>query len=133
MVAYRHRLNKNLIDALFKLYSCKDYCGVISKILDHNQIANFQKLKYWGLIEKTQVSGEWKLTYLGVEFIHGNKTMPEFVFSYRGEILATTIEDPQPKQVTFSSYLPYSYDKQPDYINSEKSLESIDQLKLIKE
>jgi hypothetical protein len=82
---YTHNLNRGLLSALWKLYQKKEYSSKLKDMdITYNQRANFQKLKYWGLVEKHS-TGIWSMTYAGVEFIQGRKEIPSHVRSFHGE------------------------------------------------
>ena len=53
---YRHSLNKGLVQALQKL-ATKGEAKLSDLNLTVNQHNNFQKLQYWGLIEKKFLDG----------------------------------------------------------------------------
>lgn len=90
MVEYRHRLNKGLCGALLKLFQAGGIAQISDLNLSKSQYCNFQKLKYWWLVEKVKhddesKGGEWRLTNDGFNFIVGLIAMPEVAVSYRGE------------------------------------------------
>jgi hypothetical protein len=47
---------------------------------------NFQKLRYFGLVAKTGVSGYWLITRRGGRFIHGRETVNERLLIFRNHI-----------------------------------------------
>ena len=68
---HRHRLSERLILSLIKLEKAGGR-AIASEFLDsHTDINNFQKLKYWGFIEKHN-SRFWDITSLGREFLKNN-------------------------------------------------------------
>ena len=94
MQEYRHVLNKPMVLSLIALFRSKKLKpGLISKILDHNQLCNFQKLRYWGLVEKhisrdgSRKGGVWKITNKGFLFLKGELKIPLRVWSFRGEFI----------------------------------------------
>lgn len=92
IVRYWHRLNKPLVSAMIKIYLKAGLNPVkISEFLGHNQVCNFQKLKYWEFVRKAQDSdgeegkgGMWKLTSRAEQFIKGYLQVPQKVQTYRG-------------------------------------------------
>jgi len=83
MVSYTHSLNKGLCKGLIVL----DRQGGASKLndmseLNFNQKTNFQKLKFWGLVQKGS-NGVWSITTTGLEFLYGRITVNERVVTYR--------------------------------------------------
>jgi len=86
MVSYRHVFNKGLASSLFELYESGG--GPISLRnlrLTRTQWTNFQKLRYWDLVIKTGVDGEWKITEKANEFITMGTALPKWVWTYRGQ------------------------------------------------
>ena len=94
-VRYKHSLSKGLAGALASLYRKAGLhpCRISDIGLTHTQVANFQKLKYWGLaatMTKRDNSGFWIVTVLGSQWLRGLKAVPKSVWTYRG--------NPQPVQ-----------------------------------
>jgi hypothetical protein len=92
--AYSHRLNTSLVSALRKLVD--EYQATLSPVLPkrleamgltHCQIANFQKLQHFELIEMLKKGGGWLPTQKGLGFIFGNIPCVEYVISFENEIL----------------------------------------------
>jgi hypothetical protein len=83
---YRHGLSRPLVDAMAKLYARHGRGAVNLKILDltRNQWDNFQKLRYWGLVEKGKHAGEWRVTELGEVFLIRGAKVRRSVWTYRG-------------------------------------------------
>ena len=54
---------------------------------DHQKINDFQKLHYFGIIERTHDSGWWKLTKKGYRFLMGEIQLPKRVWVFNNEIL----------------------------------------------
>lgn len=48
---------------------------------------NFQKLRYFGLITKSENKGFWTLTHRGSEFIKGKIKVQEGVVTFRNKII----------------------------------------------
>jgi hypothetical protein len=115
--AYKHRLNKGLIKGLLCLYNVE---GGVSKIADlpltKNEFNNFQKLGFWGLVEKETVGGErtcrWKLTKLGYDFILGRSLVPVWVETFRRARIGNSKE-----MVGISDLVTVNYKKREDYLN----------------
>jgi hypothetical protein len=88
LIEYSHKLNKGMIDSLKKLSEQPNTTANISKIgLTHNQIANFQKLKYWSLVEKGTTSGVWSLSLCGKHFLWNGMEVPERVITFRDKVV----------------------------------------------
>lgn len=93
VVEYRHRLNAPLVNALGKLYLAGGEAHKNDLRLTTTQYGNFQKLRYWFLVEMVRdedghvYSGVWRLTERGQDFVEGRITIPETVWTFRGEHL----------------------------------------------
>jgi hypothetical protein len=80
-----------LIDSL-RVLKRNGGVGNINHIgLTSNQRNNFQKLAYWGLVEKhyennKRVSGTWNITRVGELFLRGNIQIPIWITTYRNKI-----------------------------------------------
>lgn len=62
--------------------------------LTRTQWDNFQKLRYFGLVEQVAVSGKrqagvWKITQLGLAFLAGKVVVPKFAWTFRGDVVRT--------------------------------------------
>lgn len=94
IVAYSHNLNAPLVMAFCKLVEFYmengRACNVNKELgLDHNQLANFQKLRYFGIVENLG-QGEWFPTRLGLAFYQGEETVQNPAGSFNNEALAMT-------------------------------------------
>lgn len=101
ITAYTHNLNKPLVSALRQLvdfYQKTQYidhrvsgmaCNLASDLnLTHNQLANFQKLQYFGLVLDTKDG--WFPTSLGIDFINGTEKVLNPVATFKNEVLPYT-------------------------------------------
>jgi hypothetical protein len=92
IIRYWHKLNKPLCSAMIKIYCKYKLNSVkISSVLAHNQICNFQKLKYWGFVEEINAvgkGGEWRLTPRAEKFIFGEISVPKRVQTYRSKVVS---------------------------------------------
>ena len=93
LVEYKHGLSKGLCRALIQVaIAFRDTKAheIKEMGLDYNHRCNFQKLKYWGLVEKvgeqTGKGGLWRITEDGKEFVQGKISVPKFVWTYRGKV-----------------------------------------------
>jgi hypothetical protein len=71
----------------------------ISSFLTHSD-RNFQKMGFWGLIErekndnpKKRTSGMWSITKLGIDFVNGKVSVPKYVVTYDGKLVRTEGEN----------------------------------------
>lgn len=98
-VEYRHKFNKHMAKGLILL----DQMGGVGKLkeltqLTYNQRNNFQKLQYWGFIEKTGHESNWRVTDLGKNVLENRIVFDKYAVTYRSEVKrmegpAITIED----------------------------------------
>ena len=89
IIKYWHNLNKGLCAAMIRIYATARLNPVrISELLNHTQVCNFQKLHYWGLVEKGVDSGFWRLTSDGEQFVRGKITQPIKAQTFRGKLVA---------------------------------------------
>jgi hypothetical protein len=92
IVEYKHNFSHALADALYKIYLPKKAVFLTDLDLTRYQWTNFQKLRYWGLVEQAKDSitnkatGAWKITQLGFDFV-ADPEMSIFknVWTFRGE------------------------------------------------
>lgn len=90
-VEYRHGLSKSLLRPLvrFSRYGSGYHNPSDMKGMTHSQLANWQKLSYWGLIEKapdeTGKGGFWRITPAGWSFLKGRNPLAKYVWTFRGE------------------------------------------------
>lgn len=85
ITTYKHRLNKVLISALFKL---RDHGGkgkVDNLGLTHSEFANMQKLRYFGLVDKDR--NFYILNELGEKFLNGSARVPSVVYTKHGVVV----------------------------------------------
>jgi len=117
-VIYRHHLTKGLLIGLWALYRA----GGASKLSDLNltvsQHNNFQKLRYWQLIDKSDKPAEWKITKLGRDWLAGELRMEKTVSTYRGKIESYS----SPAVSARSLDHDFIYHKAPDYIRESENL-----------
>lgn len=61
--------------------------------LVHEQKANFNKLKYWGLVKMGRTDmvkgGDWLVTDKGFQFLRGELSVVKFVVTYDNRVLRT--------------------------------------------
>lgn len=119
--AYKHSLNKGLVKGLYSLYKA----GCVSKLADlpltKNEFNNFQKLGYWGLIEKEVIGGEktsrWVLTDDGLKFVRGVKMVPRWVETYRKVKTSQSLE-----MVGIKDIIETRYKKREEYLEDSHEL-----------
>lgn len=91
ITAYIHNLNQPLVSALrqlvdfYEAHKCE--CNISHDLsLTHNQIANFQKLKHFGLVELLKKGGYFPTEH-GIKFIYGDEFAPTMAASMGNETL----------------------------------------------
>jgi hypothetical protein len=109
MMEYRHVLNDALIAAFRRL--CKHGQINLRKLkLGHSPWANFQKLRYFGLVEKCYdehgrlIKGVWEVTPRGWRFFHRQVKLYCRVWSYRGEFRRFDKESPRVSILDFPGF-----------------------------
>lgn len=101
MVEYRHSLNAGLVTALRRLRDAGGDSGasgggeanLADLGLTRNQWDNFQKLRYFDLVEQVEVDGRrkrgvWRVTERGRDWLDGAIRVPMRAVTYRGERVA---------------------------------------------
>lgn len=86
---YRHTLSRLLGEMLLQLYRFKGQRARLRDLhLPNSKFANFQKLQYWGLVDREKRDGKytayWYLTYAGEQFARVTRRCPKQVWTYRG-------------------------------------------------
>jgi len=91
IVDYRHSLSQLLVGDLEMLYKV----GGIAKLsevdevfeLTHSQLANFQKLRYFGLV--TKEGHVYHITDAGVDFLIDDGTAPAYVITRDSVVISS--------------------------------------------
>jgi hypothetical protein len=89
IVEYKHGLSKGLLRGLYKLAKAGGGPINLNTLgMNYNQQSNFQKLRYWGLVEKSNPDclkgGDWNITAKGWSFMKGEISVHKQSWSYRG-------------------------------------------------
>ena len=108
IVQYKHGLSKSLMRVLYRIIKdCNGEVGIFefkNIKLSYNEGSNFQKLRYWGLIEKVGddegKGGTWMLTQTGLSFACGELSLQKFAKTYRGELVCHEGEDVKIEDIT---------------------------------
>ncbi len=115
-VYYRHTLSKALMDGLYKLYRLGGQRNLAELNLTRNQWDNFQKLRYWCLVEKCfddngkRIRGQWRITKFGYDFLERGIGISAAAITYRGVALAGA-----GSIVTFADQAPLAYKQREEY------------------
>lgn len=91
-VVYKHSLSSTLVGALKKLEEAKGRANLEDLDLSRYQWVNFQKLRYWGLVEQVRTIGSnkrgiWAITIMGNHFLGGIIRLQTTVHTYRGSVV----------------------------------------------
>lgn len=122
LVEYKHLLNQGLVQALHKLSLNKTPVLLSDLQITFIQQANFQKLRYWGLVGKEMTAegystGRWFVTGMGRDFIEGNIAMPRNAWTFRGETTRLDGDD-----IWFADSFYGNYRKRKDYAEDSKAI-----------
>lgn len=89
IVEYKHSISKGLISCLDLISKREGPVNLNELGFNYNQQSNFQKLRYWDLVRKSDPKnvkgGEWVITEKGLNFIKKIITLPKSVWTFRGE------------------------------------------------
>ncbi|MCH7799047.1 MAG: hypothetical protein IID28_11485 [Planctomycetes bacterium] len=89
-------MNRGLSQALATLFAKAGRSPVHLKELglDYSSRCNFQKLRYWGLVEmyfdpstRTRKSGWWQITEDGADFLKGFIEVPVRIWTFLGDVV----------------------------------------------
>ncbi len=88
--SYSHSLNKPLVEALRQLYDFNIGNNITANLqknltLTKNQYNNFQKLQYFGLVERMSVG--WSITQKGKNFIEGLIAISDKAMTFGGKVV----------------------------------------------
>ena len=93
---YKHTLSKVLADSLIRLYRFTqarklDSATVADLMLSYSHASNFQKLRYWGLVEHRtkddKRTGRWAITQAGEDWVRCTSRLQRFAWTYRGKFV----------------------------------------------
>lgn len=131
--AYTHRLNKTIIGTLItfvELYQRVNRPVNVNTEINwsHNQLASFRKLKFFGLVDKTNNNGCWVPTTLGLRFYYGEASVTNPAASLNDQVLppdheAWATHEETRTVVKINDIEETHYKKRPEY-QGEKSAQS---------
>ena len=116
MVEYKHNFSKALAVGLYRLYKENRPVNIKHLGLTRNQWDNFQKLRYWNLVQKAidpegkRIGGCWSITPFGVDFIERGLPIKKHVWTYRGETVRF-----EGDTCFFHDVHPVEYKQRPEY------------------
>jgi len=115
IMKHRQALTKGLVGILLKVakYNRDTFHLQKDVSLTKNEYTNFQKLKFWGFVQKTPGhSGSWMITDAGYHFLSNDTPAPYAVFTFNNKVVAQ-----DPDMVYFEDIdLGPAYRKKEDYI-----------------
>ncbi len=90
---------------------------------NHQKLCDYNKLHYWGIIDKAEKGVGWKLTGKGYDFLMGKIQLPKELWIFNNRIVEesdemVTIENADPRWQECRSdwtfdYIPYRYNTEP--------------------
>ena len=128
---YTHSLRSGKLVKIFcKFAQAASYAGWErnpAKIgLTSNEFNNFQKLKYWGIVEQTHRSGIWRVTQKGGLFLRNEIALPVEAITYRGRLVYHHGNPRRINSFFLSSELMPIYQKAEDYRNSAQENKQVE-------
>lgn len=130
--AYAHPLNRGLVlafKAMTEFYlKTKKPCNVAKNLdLSHNQLANFQKLRHFGLVWDTAEG--WFPTELGLSWYRGECSIQNPAGSLSNKVLpdyheAWKTHSKKRKAVRISDYVDMTYKQRADYASERATREA---------
>lgn len=91
---HRHTLTRPIAEGLLRLFHAGGGPAKISDLMSsRSMLDNFQKLRYWGLVEQSRdadgrrLDGQWNITPLGEQFCLGEVAVFRRVWTYLGTFL----------------------------------------------
>jgi hypothetical protein len=113
--AYGYELNKDMVEIAMEIWRwCYDNqrTKFLSKEVsqDHKFLTQFQKLQYFGIIEKVKKSMYWRFTLTGYWFLKGAKNLTKKVWVVKSAVIdqeqdLVGIEKVVPNWKTYVDYL----------------------------
>lgn len=84
---WAHTLNVPLVRCLWSLHANGGPARLVNLPLNHSEIDNFQKLRYWDLVERVRPRGFWKITDLGKMWLLGGVKVYNRVRTVEGNVV----------------------------------------------
>lgn len=116
MMVYRRNIRKNMLHCLLKLYKGFGTAWTKTNSIDERKLitSDFEKLKYWGLIESQ--NSRHRITDHGIAFLKGETMIPKYKWIYDGDVQRDPDGEPNP--------MIYATDIDPELISKSSVLES---------
>lgn len=85
---HKHSMTRSLANILLDLNFHADFHLQKDLDLTKNQYANFQKLKYWGLVKQVKdKAGYWIVTQHGIAFANNVVKVPKNIFTFNNQVV----------------------------------------------
>jgi len=117
VVEYKHSFNAGLASSLWQIYLADKPIALTDLELTRTQWTNFQKLRYWGLVQQSidpitkKHNGLWETTQSGNQFVDDpSVSIAKYVWTFRGETVRFEGE-----YVYFTDILEKFYKDRPTY------------------
>jgi hypothetical protein len=86
-VEFRHGLSRQLGEILCQIYRFGKPFKVRDLCLNYSKASNFQKLRYWELVEHDAKTETWWLSKTGEDFVRCVTRLKKYAWTYRGEVV----------------------------------------------
>lgn len=131
MMIYRRSIRLNMLQCLRRLYfnHKKEAVKINTVSPISNTIADFPKLRFWGLIEAGD-NGTWRITEAGIGFILGKIQVKKYIYLYNNEPQPTPIDQENPliwawqiapqeisKEIVLADAMQYPYKQESGQLN----------------
>lgn len=105
IVKYTFTFNKGLARCLYAIRNYPQGVEIRTLKMTSSMWTNFQKLRYWGLIEPVSLGdkrkgGFWKITSTGLDFLNGKVPISKKVVMYRNNFDSFSLDEVYFKDVT---------------------------------
>jgi hypothetical protein len=117
VVEYKHNFSAGIANGLYQLYLARKPMLLTDLELTRYQWTNFQKLRYWNLVEQDKdpitrkATGAWKITGKGIDLIENpNSRIFKNAWTFRGQL--TRYDGPE---IAFSDVHEKFYKQRPEY------------------
>ena len=84
---YKHKLSRQLGESLIQFFKYGGRAKLKDLHLNYSKRTNFQKLRYFGLVENDRKTGIWTLTDKGEQFVRATIRVQEFVWTWNAQPL----------------------------------------------
>lgn len=124
IMKHRQALTKGLVGILLKVanYHKTEFHLQKDVSLTKNEYTNFQKLKFWGLVKKSdKISGAWSITGIGYKFLMNEIDLPYSVYTFNNRV----VEQDSEKVFYKDTGVGIVYSTRPDYVRDMRPMEGV--------